>query len=115
MNDGGPAFPHELAAALDKDAAALDSYIELRSADEIKADILALAKYRPLGVSELRDEFAKAALQGLLASANDEVCKAEEECAIEAERIEYANNMARSSYRYADAMIEERTRTEGDA
>ena len=83
--------PVELIEALKPDGD-LDGYLEMRSDDEIRADIQAL-----IGCEEetLRDKFAGKAMQGILAKS-------------------FGNNIIRDvvakSYEYADAMLKERSK-----
>jgi len=59
----------------------------------------------------LRDYFAAAALQGLIAADSEEMCcKSIDDAGIERERVAYAEQFAKSAYRYADAMLRERER-----
>ena len=60
----------------------------------------------------LRDEFAKAALTGLLAADTDSSpCVSDTKEGQEKERREYAVAIANSAFRFADAMLAERART----
>ncbi len=69
-----------------------------------------MAGIQPLAY-DLRDEFAKAALQGLIAGDSDiPCCKSLDDDGIERERVAYAEQFAKSAYRYADAMLRERER-----
>ena len=56
----------------------------------------------------LRDYFAAAALQGLLASDQAVACQSDTPEGIEKERTEYANQIANGAYRFADSMIKQR-------
>ena len=105
MADNGPAFPHELAAAMDGDGSTLDAYLEIRSGTEIKADIEALTKYKTPCAMGLRDEFAKAALGtktiGALIGYEDNAPE---------HRAELIRRLTRDCYEIADAMLRERER-----
>jgi hypothetical protein len=87
FNDGGPAFP------------------QLNI--ELIADNMAVQNVS--GGASLWDMYAAAALQGITAGDQDyHPCESKDEAEIEKERNEYAATIARSSARYADAMIAER-------
>ena len=58
----------------------------------------------------LRDYFAAKALQGVLACDEGAICKSTTPEGIQQERVEYAEAMALTAYRYADAMIAERAK-----
>lgn len=53
MTEQKTGFPHELASALDKGNRALDAYLEVRSANQIAADIRSLISYRTPGSWDL--------------------------------------------------------------
>ena len=82
-DDGGPAFP--LHAVLDNDTG------------EVAID--------PQRGMSLRDYFAIGALTGLLAGVESPPCRAKDEAGIEAERQNYAKDLAAGAYMYADAML----------
>lgn len=64
--------------------------------------------------NQLRDDFAKAALQGLLSQPDDLTCKGTHPAEIEAERRAFALATAIAAYRYADAMLWVRAQRHAD-
>ena len=58
-----------------------------------------------VGGMTLRDYFAIGALTGLLAGVESPPCRAKDEAGIEAERQNYAKDLAAGAYMYADAML----------
>ena len=81
VNDGGPAFPH------------LHNTCQRVNESEMFPGMT------------LRDYFTAAALTGLLASSDNPTCRSGTPEGIERERREYAEGMATSALRYADAML----------
>jgi hypothetical protein len=61
----------------------------------------------------LRDYFAAHAMNGLIAGDYEKVCESGNPDGIERERQQYAAAIARSAYRYADAMLAEREKNRG--
>lgn len=83
----------ELLDALEsKNEGDLSGYLELRSDDEIRADIKELIQYEA-NKETLRDKFAAKAMQGILSASFGSVT---------------ADDVAHTAYVYADAMLEAR-------
>jgi len=102
--DGGPAFSGlELQDAMfivqDLDGTTHDESAGYKSMQYVTGNLT------------VRDYFAAAALQGLIAADREEMCcKSLDDDGIERERVAYAEQFAKSAYRYADAMLRERER-----
>lgn len=91
-NDNDTAYPQQLWDALNGLKGEFADYLKSRNESDIRSEILALIKNKG-GIEKLRDKFAVAALQGVLAARHD--CPAPE-------------SVAASAYEIADAMLRAR-------
>lgn len=92
-NDHETAYPQQLWDALNGLKGEFADYLKSRNESDIRAEILALIKNKG-GIEKLRDKFAVAALQGLLAVAAHDRPAPEQ--------------VADSAYEFADAMLKAR-------
>ncbi len=93
-NDNDAAYPQQLWDALNGLKGEFADYLKSRNESDIRSEILALIKNKG-GIEKLRDKFAVAALQGLLAAPPEHGRPAPE-------------GVAASAYDIADAMLKAR-------
>jgi len=91
-NDHDAVYPQQLWDALNGLKGEFADYLKSRNESDIRSEILALIKNKG-GIEKLRDKFAVAALQGLLAEAHDRPAP---------------DSVADSAYEFADAMLKAR-------
>lgn len=91
-NDNDAAYPQQLWDALNGLKGEFADYLKSRNESDIRSEILALIKNKG-GIEKLRDKFAVAALQGLLAAADGRPAP---------------EDVAASAYDIADAMLKAR-------
>lgn len=104
-NNGGPAFPVTNTQFIYK--AGADASKAGLSVDERDRLYMEATEKAAAGMT-LRDYFAAKAMGVLIDCAPDEACSASDDETVERERNEFAYDVARDAYRYADAMLRAR-------
>ncbi len=93
-NEHDAAYPQQLWDALNGLKGEFADYLKSRNESDIRSEILALIKNKG-GIEKLRDKFAVAALEGLLAAAS-------------AHDLPAPDSVADSAFEIADAMLRAR-------